>query len=259
MTSWSTLLRRTHTRADGRTPAPVEPRPTQVQVVTDMSEYGFRQAGRCDADPRNLQANIQWIFHGNLAVDPTFTMDLLGARQGLQAIEPRLVSLKNQRADCDQRLTEMDEALHHLRTQATNALGQASALSDRLGFVVATLIALMLSLYLYVFYVNAGYNAFVYQPTATRLSAGSNLLVTAIFNPAAFKSALESSAALFLLPYPFVFLGLGYLLQPLRMKRQYVSIAFVVSFTLLFDALLGFEIVRKIYEARYLLGSATEP
>lgn len=259
MTSWASLLRRSHPPVDGKTAAPVEPRPAQVRVVPDMSEYGFRQAGRCDADPRNLQANIQWIFHGNLAVDETSTSDLETARQGLQAIEPRMESLKNQRAECDQRLTEMEEALHQLRTQGAHALGQTSALSDRVGFVMAALITLMLTVYLYVFYVNAGYNAFVYEPTSTRLAAGSTLLVTAIFNPAAFKSASESSAALFLLPYPFVFLGLGHLLQPLRRKRQYFSVVLVFGFTLLFDALLAFEIVRKIYEARYLLGSVSEP
>jgi hypothetical protein len=115
-------------------------------------------------------------------------------------------------------------------------------------FWIGLIILLPLSLYLFTFYISTSYSAFF-----KLLDANSATVVMNILDAKAFEKAWQDGSleGLFVTFIPFVFLGLGYLIHmfgEVKSKLNYFKIGILFTTSLLFDAILAYQIEEKIYE-----------
>lgn len=113
-------------------------------------------------------------------------------------------------------------------------------------FYIGFALLVPITLYLLVFYVSASYSAFFKEFSNDSLTA-------AIFDKDAFNNAFNDSwlEGVLVITIPFVFMGLGYIIHMIQKEKGYKSIlklSALFLLTFLFDALLAYQIEKKIYE-----------
>jgi len=124
--------------------------------------------------------------------------------------------------------------------------GVASTKRPKAQFYIGLLLLIPITLYLFVFYISATYSAFFKVFSDDSAAA-------AIFDAQAFNNALKAGwlEAVLIFTIPSVFLGLGYVIHMVQKEKGIKNIfrliaLFVVTF--LFDALLAYQIEKKIYD-----------
>jgi len=113
-------------------------------------------------------------------------------------------------------------------------------------FYIGLILLLPITLYLLVFYVSASYSAFFKEFSNDSLTA-------AIFDADSLTNSFKASwlEGVLVITIPFVFMGLGYVIHMIQknkgLKNVFRMIALFIT-TFLFDALLAYQIEKKIYE-----------
>ncbi|MBZ4043254.1 ABC transporter permease [Flavobacterium hibisci] len=121
-------------------------------------------------------------------------------------------------------------------------------------FYIGLFLLLPITLYVLVFYISASYSAFFKEFSNDSLTA-------AIFDADAFTNSFKASwlEGVLVVTIPFVFMGLGYVIHMVQkgkgIKNIFRMIALFVT-TFLFDALLAYQIEKKIYEFNKTTDSA---
>lgn len=113
-------------------------------------------------------------------------------------------------------------------------------------FYIGLALLLPITLYLLVFYISASYSAFFKEFSNDSLTA-------AIFDADALNNAFKASwlEGVLVITIPFVFMGLGYVIHMVQKGKgikNLFKIAALFLITFLFDALLAYQIEKKIYE-----------
>jgi len=121
-------------------------------------------------------------------------------------------------------------------------------------FYIGLFMLLPITLYLLVFYISASYSAFFKEFDDDSLTA-------AIFDADAFSNSFEASwlEGLLVITIPFVFMGLGYVIHMTQKNKMgiknVIRIIGLYLMTFSFDALLAYQIEKKIYEFNKTLTS----
>ncbi len=121
-------------------------------------------------------------------------------------------------------------------------------------FYIGLFLLLPITLYVLVFYISASYSAFFKEFSNDSLTA-------AIFDADALTNSFKASwlEGVLVVTIPFVFMGLGYVIHMVQkgkgIKNIFRMIALFVT-TFLFDALLAYQIEKKIYEFNKTTDSA---
>lgn len=121
-------------------------------------------------------------------------------------------------------------------------------------FYVGLFMLLPITLYLLVFYISASYSAFFKEFNEDSLTA-------AIFDADALTNSFNASwlEGLLVITIPFVFMGLGYVIHMTQKNimgiRNVIRIIGLYLLTFAFDALLAYQIEKKIYEFNKTLTS----
>ncbi|MCI9847000.1 ABC transporter permease [Flavobacterium pectinovorum] len=121
-------------------------------------------------------------------------------------------------------------------------------------FYIGLFLLLPITLYVLVFYISASYSAFFKEFSNDSLTA-------AIFDADALTNSFKASwlEGVLVITIPFVFMGLGYVIHMVQkgkgIKNVFRMIALFVT-TFLFDALLAYQIEKKIYEFNKTTDSA---
>ncbi|TDW48737.1 hypothetical protein EV144_103254 [Flavobacterium sp. 270] len=121
-------------------------------------------------------------------------------------------------------------------------------------FYIGLFLLLPITLYVLVFYISASYSAFFKEFSNDSLTA-------AIFDADAFSNSFKASwlEGVLVITIPFVFMGLGYVIHMVQkgkgIKNVFRMIALFLT-TFLFDALLAYQIEKKIYEFNKTTDSA---
>jgi hypothetical protein len=114
------------------------------------------------------------------------------------------------------------------------------------------MILMPITLYLMVFYISASYSAFFKNFETSSLNA-------AIFDADALGQAWRDGwlEFVFVLTIPFAFMGLGYLIHMFRKEKALgnLKIASLIVVTFIFDAILAYQIEKKIYDFEKTLDS----
>lgn len=117
-------------------------------------------------------------------------------------------------------------------------------------FAIGSLITLLLTLYLFIFYSSVAYSA-LFGGGQTKITISNALFNTSVFNNAASQSG-GTLAMVFLLPA--VFLGLGFLIHDALEKKRVGILVGIVLVTLLFDGLMAYKIAQNNYNVLYNQG-----
>lgn len=113
-------------------------------------------------------------------------------------------------------------------------------------FYIGLFLLLPITLYVLVFYISASYSAFFKE-------FANDSLTAAIFDANALTNSFKASwlEGVLVITIPFVFMGLGYVIHMVQkgkgIKNIFRMIALFIT-TFLFDALLAYQIEKKIYE-----------
>lgn len=121
-------------------------------------------------------------------------------------------------------------------------------------FFIGLFLILPITLYLLVFYISASYSAFFKMFSNDSLTA-------AIFDADALTNSFDASwlEGVLVITIPFVFMGLGFVIHMVQKdkgKKNLLRISGLYMLTFLFDALLAYQIEKKIYEFNKVLGSS---
>lgn len=113
-------------------------------------------------------------------------------------------------------------------------------------FYIGLILLLPITLYLLVFYISASYSAFFKEFSNDSLTA-------AIFDADALTNSFKASwlEGVLVITIPFVFMGLGYVIHMVQKVKGIKNIIRIIGLfitTFLFDALLAYQIEKKIYE-----------
>ncbi|MFH6944783.1 ABC transporter permease [Flavobacterium sp. FlaQc-50] len=121
-------------------------------------------------------------------------------------------------------------------------------------FYIGLFLLMPITLYVLVFYISASYSAFFKEFSNDSLTA-------AIFDADALTNSFKASwlEGVLVVTIPFVFMGLGYVIHMVQkgkgIKNTFRMIALFLT-TFLFDALLAYQIEKKIYEFNKTTDSA---
>ncbi|GAB5565178.1 MAG: hypothetical protein Wins2KO_22410 [Winogradskyella sp.] len=113
-------------------------------------------------------------------------------------------------------------------------------------FYLGLIVLIPITFYLLVFYISASFSAFF-------KSFDTDELTAAIFDGHALSKAIEDGwlEGVFVATIPFAFMGLGYLIHMFQKHKNwlsYVKIATLFLVTFIFDAILAYQIEKKIYD-----------
>lgn len=113
-------------------------------------------------------------------------------------------------------------------------------------FYIGLTLLLPITIYLLVFYISASYSAFFKEFSNDSLTA-------AIFDADALTNSFKASwlEGVLVITIPFVFMGLGYVIHMVQKVKGIKNIFRIIGLfitTFLFDALLAYQIEKKIYE-----------
>lgn len=117
-------------------------------------------------------------------------------------------------------------------------------------FWIGFVIILFLTVYLFVFYSSASYSAFFKNFTANDTNVAQ-----AIFDAQAISKAWADgfTELIFILAIPAVFLGLGFLIHKFSEEKgiiKYLKILGLITVTFIFDFIIAYEIVEKLYNIK---------
>lgn len=119
--------------------------------------------------------------------------------------------------------------------------------SSKVSLIIGLVILTGITIYLFIFYSSAIYSALIKNFTI------NDDVLESIFDGEAIPKAFKEKGIgglLFVTGIPFVFLGLGYLIhkfQESKDKNNYLKVAFLIVGTFVFDCILAFEILNRIY------------
>ncbi|MFW0738145.1 ABC transporter permease [Flavobacterium sp. T12S277] len=121
-------------------------------------------------------------------------------------------------------------------------------------FYIGLFLLLPITLYVLVFYISASYSAFFKE-------FANDSLTAAIFDANALTNSFKASwlEGVLVVTIPFVFMGLGYVIHMVQKGKGLKNILRMVALfvtTFLFDALLAYQIEKKIYEFNKTTDSA---
>ncbi|WP_108424518.1 ABC transporter permease [Flagellimonas amoyensis] len=121
-------------------------------------------------------------------------------------------------------------------------------------FYLGLIVLIPITFYLLVFYISASYSAFfkTFDP--------DDELTAAIFDANALSKAIADGwlEGVFVATIPFAFMGLGYLIHMFQKHKNwlsYIKIGTLFVVTFIFDAILAYQIEKKIYEFDKTLNS----
>jgi hypothetical protein len=239
--------------------------------ITDLKVYGLRTAGSSSANPEVLKTVIGWIYHNKITVEDIHNTGEMRRISDIDleiaALDAELGKIRNQKNEVrgsiqkDQEATASKQKDLAAVRAGDGTIIESHGLSDRMSFFIAAGILVVLTVYLFLFYVSAIYNAFLFDAAKSAeegLRTGRELSVT-IFNGEAFQKAWASGGMTFafLSTAPSIVIGLGFLIHHFLRAKQKAIVVAIVGVTLLFDFLLAYEIVYQIDRIKLLTGETT--
>jgi len=156
------------------------------------------------------------------------------------AIEIKEQELQN----CNNEIQKLQDDIANVKSEPEKH-GIDAKKRPRAQFFIGLLILIPITIYLIVFYISASYSAFFKDFTETGISA-------AIFDAEAISKAAKDGLleAIFVGTLPFAFMGLGYLIHMFGKEKIIgkLKISLLLVITFIFDAILAFQIEKKIYD-----------
>lgn len=229
--------------------------------IDDYRKKGFEEAGAHRGSDAGLSVCLQIVYQQCIAAqrekDAAYQQYIIGIDQqlaGLRAnIEENKTSIQQNAAALQtekDKIRQYNEDIAGIKANPNPETGSDS--NKKWLFRIGCAIILFLTVYLFVFYSSAAYSAFM-KP----VSDITDQVADQIFDPYALSNAANKGwmNIVFILTFPFVFLGFGLVLHFQEEKADKWKYGlYLLAFV--FDILLAYTIEAKIYELTRTMSSA---
>lgn len=216
----------------------------------------FRQRGReagtaSNGDPLTLTSSLDEIYAIFLRESQ---LDSIGIRNRISKLEEEIVQLRNSKrelsGDIESNtilLENKENRIQELQLEKIRIKKEGAPGGDIIPAVIGAFIAILLTLYLFVFYSSTGYSSFYGIKNSE--SAG-------IFNPETFSEAANKGGGVLaaIILFPVIFLGLGFLIHDALDKKKYGMISLMLIFTFITDAIMGYKISENLHNIKFNKG-----
>jgi hypothetical protein len=234
------------------TPAPI------VSTKRTYQQWGHTQAGKVDASPNALQPCLQATF---IEIRQKIASDEVEQSKRRIPIQQKIADLEAKNTNTDNQIKAAKEGLDFRESEIKRLNNEISDIKEypqkitgdsfaKASFWIGAIIITLLTVYLFIFYSSAAYSAFFKNFTADDTN-----IVNSIFDAQAIAKAIADGFTELglILTIPAVFLGLGFLIHKFSEQKgvvKYFKITGLVATTFIFDFIIAYEIVEKIYNIK---------
>ena len=257
-------------KSKSSTPTQTEKAIHQVEYV-NLQEFGYEKSGNVKGDPEIYTSYLNRILNGDL-VDEKFSGlnedEKPEKRDKLKKLEARLKETTRQNEEINTQIKEKQDkmdvrredllSIHEKYENDPEAMKRETFSPFKFG--INLFILIMLTGYLFFFYVSAAYKALYtdFEGIAERLAAGMGT-GSIMPKPTELAEALQYNYLLLLVPFVFYAFGWAFhIILELKHKYKFVFLSALIAVTFFVDFLLALLIHNNIEYAKELMGIATK-
>ena len=242
----------------------------QIDYV-NLQEFGYEKSGNVKGDPEVYTAYLNRILNGDL-VDEKFSGlnedEKPEKRNKLKELEARLDEATMNNAELNVLIREKQDKIDVRREELLDISKKYEKDPEAMKretfspfkFTISVFILIMLTGYLFFFYVSAAFRALYtdFEGIAGRIAAGLGT-GRIMPQPAELSEALRYNFLLFLVPFVFYAFGWAFhVILELKHKYKFVFLGGLIGVTFFVDFLLALLIHNNLEYAKELMGLATK-
>ena len=231
-----------------------------IAVVSGVSytAKGTRDAGYCGGSAQALLPKLQAVY---MQLTNYVQQDKMKQNERKSKIRQEISGLEAKKANIENKIKAEQDKLNHEENKIERIIKEIDNIKEnpriisgdsfaKTSFWIGLVIIIFLTIYLFVFYSSASYSAFFKNFTSNDTNVAQ-----AIFDAQAISKALIDgfTELIFILAIPAVFLGLGFLIHKFSQENgisKYLKILGLIVVTFIFDLIIAYEIVEKIYNIK---------
>ena len=242
----------------------------QVEYV-NLQEFGYEKSGNVKGDPDIYTSYLNMLLNGDL-VDEKFSGlnedEKPEKRDRLKKLEARLVETNRNNEEINALIKEKQDKIdvrredlldiHEKYEKDPEAMKRETFSPFKFG--INLFILVMLTGYLFFFYVSATYRALYtdFEGIAERLAAGMGT-GSIMPKPAELAEALQYNYLLFLVPFVFYAFGWAFhVILELKHRFKFVFLGALITVTFIVDFLIALLIHNNLEYAKELMGLETK-
>jgi len=257
-------------KSKSSTPSQTEKALHQVEYV-NLQEFGYEKSGNVKGDPEIYTSYLNMMLNGDL-VDEKFSGlnedENPEKRDRLKKLESRLVETSRHNEEINAQIKEKQDKIDVRREDLLNIHEKYEKDPEAMKtetfspfkFGINLFILIMLTGYLFFFYVSAAYKALYtdFEAIAERLAAGMGT-GSIMPKPAELAEALRYNYLLFLVPFVFYAFGWAFhIILEMKHKLKFVFLGALITVTFIVDFLIALLIHNNLEYAKELMGLATK-
>jgi hypothetical protein len=238
----------------------INPNDDSIAIISGASytAKGTQHAGLCMGSPMALLPKLQATY---MQLTRYIQQDKIKQNERKSEIRQEISLLEAKSTKTEIKIIAEQDKLTHEETKIVKIIKEIDDIkanpkiitgeySARASFFIGFFIILLLTVYLFVFYSSASYSAFFKNFTSNDTNVAQ-----AIFDAQALSKALKDgfTELVFILAIPAVFLGLGFLIHKFSEEKgvlKYMKISGLIVVTFVFDFIIAYEIIEKIYNIK---------
>lgn len=231
-----------------------------IAVISGASytAKGTRDAGLCMGSSQALLPKLQAVF---MQLTRYIQQDVIKQNERKSKIKQEISGLVTVNTNLENQINQEREKLVHEEKKIEKIIAEIDNIKEnpkiisgdsfaKASFWIGFVIIVFLTVYLFVFYSSASYSAFF-----KNFSSNDTNVAQAIFDAQAISKAWADgfTELIFILAIPAVFLGLGFLIHKFSETKgisKYIKISGLILVTFIFDFIIAYEIVEKIYNIK---------
>ncbi len=236
----------------------------------NLYDFGYEKSGSVKGDPDVYAGYLQRIINGDLVSEDYkgFSDDEKKDRKvQIKELELQLKEIEAENAKIDEHIQKKEKAIEDHRNDLLKIRESRANDTEKLKkesfsvfkFTINLFILAALSVYLFFFYISAGFKALYvdFEAIAENIATGSG---TGSIMPNAYELSQAIQYNYMLILIPFVFYAFGWAFHVLLNvpgNKKYFLIGGLISVTLVVDFLLAMIIHSNTEQAKELMGLAT--
>ena len=236
----------------------------------NLYDFGYEKSGTVKGDPDVYGSYLQRILNGDLVAEDYKGLteeDKKERKVQIKELETQLEEIEAENARIDEQITKKEKAIEEHRNDLLKLRESRANDTEKLKkesfspfkFIINLSILAALSVYLFFFYISAGFKALYvdFEAIAESIAAGSG---TGSIMPNAFElnEAIQYNFMLILIPFVFYAFGWAFhVLLDTKGNQKYLLLGGLISVTFAVDFLLAMIIHNNTEQAKELMGLAT--
>ena len=231
-----------------------------IAVISGASytAKGTKDAGYCGGSSHALLPKLHAVY---MQLIRYIQQDEMKQNERKSKIKQEITSFEAKNANVESKIRAEQDKLTHEENKIEKTIKEIDNIKEnpklisgdsfaKASFWIGLVIIFFLTIYLFVFYSSASYSAFFKD-----FKSNDTNVAQAIFDAQAISKAWADgfTELIFILAIPAVFLGLGFLIHKFSVEKgisKYLKISGLVFVTFIFDFIIAYEIVEKIYDIK---------